>query len=73
VHVFVACVDCRTGRVLLWVSTVRPCRSIADSRTNVKTARLAARLENSGNRQAVTEKSMRRSAAVRLTHAETMP
>jgi hypothetical protein len=42
-------VVCRTGRVLLWVSTVRPCRSIADSRTNVKTARLAARLEFSGS------------------------
>jgi len=40
---------CRTGRALLWVSAVRPCRSIADSRTNVKTARLAARLEFSAS------------------------
>jgi hypothetical protein len=42
-------VVCRTGRALLWVSAVRPCRSIADWRTNVETARLATRLEFSAS------------------------
>jgi hypothetical protein len=34
----------RAGRrALLWVSAVRPCRSIADWRTNIEKARITAR------------------------------